>query len=162
MDELEFDFNMFASTLIFEEFVDFYNHSVSINSDVSDIVREINYQHHVDESRHVSFGREIVNGLYHDILQTSTDIDVKKRLAESVKHMFFHFIDLMYNPLAYDDADIIQSTNLRSASALRNHLRNNPKRKYYHGVWFRRTAEYFKRCGIIENAAFLTANASSR
>lgn len=156
MDKLEFDFNMFASTLIFEEFVDFYNHKVGVNNNVAGIIREINHQHHIDESRHVSFGREIVKGLYDDVLKESSDTNVKERLEASVKDMFLHFINLMYNPLTYDDAGIVQSTGFQHASALRNRLRNDPERKTYHGVWFKRTADFFKRSGIIDDTSFLT------
>ena len=64
---------MFASTLIFEEFVDYYNHKVGTTEGITDILKQVNYEHHVDESRHVSFGREMVPRLYRLALERSAD-----------------------------------------------------------------------------------------
>ena len=152
--ELEKDFYMFVSTLIFEEYVDFYNHKVGKNENVPPIVKEINYQHHVDESRHVSFGRNVIKELYNEILSEGNDDD-RIRISETIEGMFMYFIGLMYNPQVYRDAGL-EGINGLSCAALRNHLRNSPYRKDFHSQWFKRTADYFIKCGILTDTNFLT------
>jgi hypothetical protein len=151
----EHDLYMFASTLVFEEFVDFYNHKVGINPAVPEIVRQINHQHHVDESRHVSFGREVVKTLYADIVGADPSAETRDRISATCKSMIRYFISLMYNPQAYSDAGIVEASGFASASALRNWLRNNADRKPHHGIWFRRTADFFRRAGLIDDVSFV-------
>ncbi len=149
--ELE-DLYMFASTLIFEEFVDYYNHKVGTTEGITDILKNVNYQHHVDESRHVSFGREMVPRLYRQALQNSPDPEATRAsVARSVTHMFSYFISLMYNPSAYQDADVHGALGFRSASALRNALRRHPARKAVHVQWFKRSAAFFAKQGLVSD-----------
>ena len=151
----ERDLYMFASTLVFEEFVDFYNHKVGNNKAVPEIVREINHQHHIDESRHVSFGREVVKGLFAEIVAADPSAATRDRISGACKSMIHYFISLMYNPQAYADAGIVETGGFASASALRNWLRNNELRLEHHGIWFRRTADFFHRAGLIDETSFL-------
>ncbi|MFN3685702.1 diiron oxygenase [Salinarimonas sp.] len=154
-DPLERDLYMFASTLIFEEFVDFYNHKVSRNRAVPAILREINHQHHVDESRHISFGRDVVSMLHAQILAADGDGAARERVRRTVERIFLHFIGQMYNPRAYEDAGLVAATGLASAAAIRNRLRNDPARRGHHHQWFKRTADFFVRQGILTDTAFL-------
>ncbi|WP_372425123.1 diiron oxygenase [Salinarimonas chemoclinalis] len=153
-DPLERDLYMFASTLVFEEFVDFYNHKVSRNDAVPAILKEINHVHHVDESRHISFGRGVVAQLHAEILARDASGEAKARVSRTVQKIFLHFIGQMYNPRAYDDAGVTRVTGL-SAAAVRNRLRNDPARVAYHQQWFKRTADWFVRQGLLANADFL-------
>jgi hypothetical protein len=155
-DRLERDLYMFASTLIFEEFVDFYNHKVGCNAEVPDILREINHQHHLDESRHVSFGREVVKQLFAEIMSENASAATRERINTTIKRMIHYFISLMYNPQAYADAGIVDAGGFASASAMRNWLRNSPDRKDRHGIWFRRTADFFQRTGLIDDISFVS------
>ena len=154
-DALERDLYMFASTVIFEEFVDYYNHRVGKNDAVPDIVREINYQHHVDESRHVSFGREVVRDLFAELRQTAPSEDQLSRISRTFKGLIGHFIGLMYCRDAYEDADVFKSLEFENAAAMRNFLRRHPDRSDRHRIWFRRTASFFEKEGIIDNTDFL-------
>ena len=65
------------------------------------IVRELNEQHHIDESRHVSFGREIVKQLFDAIGGKDCPAEQLARIEKNVIGMFSHFIGLMYNPRVY-------------------------------------------------------------
>jgi hypothetical protein len=153
---IERELYLFSGILIFEEFVDFYNHKVGCNGDVPEIVREINKQHHLDESRHVSFGREVVKELFSTIMSEDSSAETRERIAATCTGMIRYSISMMYNPQVYDDAGIVEAGNFTSASALRNWLRNNPGRKKHHGIWFRRTADFFRRAGIIDDVSFVT------
>jgi len=142
-------FQVFVSTLIFEEFVDYYNHKVGTTDGIAEILKQINYQHHVDETRHVSFGREIVLALYHQALAESDNpVALKEKIASNVTSMLQHFIALMYNPAVYDDARIYEPLGFRNAIALRNALRTHPARRGMHSKWFGRSAIFFTREGI--------------
>jgi hypothetical protein len=152
---LEQDLYMFASTLIFEEFVDYYNHRVGKNESVPKIVREINYQHHIDESRHVSFGREVVKELFEEIKEKSTSDEQMQRISRTFKGLIGHFITLMYCRDAYEDAGVYAPLGFNSAAAMRNSLRHHPDRSEHHKIWFRRTAHFFEKQGIIDNTEFL-------
>ena len=140
--ELE-DLYMFASTLIFEEFVDYYNHKVGTTEGITDILKQVNYEHHVDESRHVSFGREMVPRLYRLALERSADPEATRAdVDRMVTSMFRYFISLMYNPAVYDDADVHGPLGFRNGHAMRNALRAHPARKAVHEQWFKRSAAF--------------------
>lgn len=60
----EEEFLFFAKVMIFEEIVDAYNKSMAADERLVPIVREIHRMHHVDESRHLAFGRATVRWLF--------------------------------------------------------------------------------------------------
>ena len=146
---VENDLYMFASTLIFEEFVDFYNHRVGKNKEVHPVIQAINHHHHIDESRHVSFGREIVKSLFDELCEQNEDPEQRERISKTVKGLIDHFTGLMYNARAYKDADIALGLGFKTAAALRNHLRNDQQRIPHHHRWFNRTESYFERIGLF-------------
>lgn len=154
-DPLEQDLYMFASTLIFEEYVDFYNSKVARNANVPDLLREINHQHHVDESRHIAFGRDVVKSLYAQLLAQDGSGQVVPRVRQQIQRIFVHFIGLMYNPAVYQDAGLVAASGLPNATALRNQLRNDPMRRQFHQQWFERTAGFFVKQGILESSDFI-------
>lgn len=156
VSQLEQDLYLFASTLIFEEYVDFYNHKVGMNDSVPAIVREINYQHHVDESRHISFGREVVKRLYGEVLAVDTEGVAALRVRRTIEKIFVYFIGSMYNPRAYADAGLVVASGAMNPAALRNRLRNDPARKSIHLQWFKRTADFFVKQGILSDTTCLS------
>lgn len=153
---LERDFYVFVSTLVFEEFVDFYNHKVGTSAEVADLVREINYQHHVDESRHVSFGRELVKDLFTELVASDATGAARRAIEENIRKIFLHFVGLMYNPRVYADAGVVKAAGFPSSLAMRNWLRDAPARKQTHDLWFRRTADFFRRNAMISDMSFLS------
>lgn len=60
----EEDFLFFARVLIFEDIVDVYNQRMSNDERLAPIARRINLIHHLEETRHLVFGREIVHELF--------------------------------------------------------------------------------------------------
>ncbi|WP_375412649.1 diiron oxygenase [uncultured Bradyrhizobium sp.] len=152
---IERDLYTFASTLIFEEYVDFYNHKVGENPSVPEIVREVNHQHHIDESRHISFGRDVVKILFNDLTASDPSGAAADRVQYMLSRIFQYFIGLMYNTRAYEDAGIVQSTGMPNAATLRNKLRKSPERVEYHEQWFKRTAIFFQRQGMLTDMSCL-------
>lgn len=150
------DLYMFSSTLIFEEFVGFYNQKVGNNDSVPEIIREINRQHYIDESRHVQFGREVIKDIYEEIRRTDPNWEGRHaEIEKTIKRIFLHFIGLMYSPSAYADAETHKSLGFSSAPELRNVLRNAPERSAYHALWFKKTAKYFENLGAVSSSDFL-------
>lgn len=154
----ERDLLMFCSILIFEEFVDFYNKKVGVNQAVAPIIRAINHQHHLDESRHVSFGRHVVAELLERTLAGADDRPAKNEaLGRKVRAMFEYFIGIMYNPLAYADSGAAKAAGFPTPVHLRNFLRHADGRKAQHELWFGRTARFFARLGLVDGPAFLAS-----
>jgi hypothetical protein len=60
----EEEFLFFLKVMVFEEIVDVYNKAMAADTRLVSIAREINRLHHVDESRHLAFGRSIVKWLF--------------------------------------------------------------------------------------------------
>ncbi len=58
------DFLFFVKTLIFEEIVDRYNWVQARDSRLHPVARFINHNHHVEEARHLVFGRRLVAALW--------------------------------------------------------------------------------------------------
>jgi hypothetical protein len=149
---------MFCSILIFEEFVDFYNKKVGADEAVEPLIRAINRQHHLDESRHVAFGRHVVAELLERALAGAADRPAKvEALSRKVRAMFEYFIGIMYNPRAYADAGAAPAAGFPTPVHLRNNLRHAAGRKAQHAQWFGRTARFFQRVGLVDDPAFLTS-----
>lgn len=62
--EGEEDFLFFAKVSIFEEIVDRYNVAMGRDDDLVPVARQINANHHAEETRHLVFGRRIVAELW--------------------------------------------------------------------------------------------------
>ncbi|MFS8184580.1 diiron oxygenase [Pseudovibrio denitrificans] len=155
-DSLEKELYMFASTLIFEEFVDFYNHKVGKNDNVPKIIKEINHSHHVDESRHVSFGRHIVLSLFEEL---APDDAKRVEVSNQILRIVEYFVGIMYNSKCYDDARVFETCGFSNSFAMRNALRNSRERETVHHTWFKRTLDFFSRNQIICDSSNIYSNA---
>jgi len=102
--ELEM-FLLFARINVFEEIVDHYNRIMAKDERLAPVVREINRVHHVEELRHLTFGR---NFLKHCLDRHVDDWDDARRQA--LRSHLSAYLELVwkqyYNPDAYRDAGI--------------------------------------------------------
>ena len=101
----EEDFLFFAKVLIFEEIVDVYNRRAGKDERVADIARQINWIHHLEESRHLAFGREIVAELFSTHAEAWGDAKVRELasyLAGYLKATWREY----YNPDVYADVGL--------------------------------------------------------
>ena len=64
LDAEQRDVLFFARVLVFEELVDAYNRRIAADARVAPLAREINRRHHLDETRHLAFGRALLRELY--------------------------------------------------------------------------------------------------
>jgi hypothetical protein len=92
----------FSKVLIFEEIVDYFNVAVSRDERVMPLARRIQEQHHIDESRHLSFGREILLELFRENRKKWSG-DTEEKLAEYLKNYMISTWKEYYNPDVYRD-----------------------------------------------------------
>ena len=128
-------FLLFARINVFEEIVDHYNRIMAKDKRLAPVAREINRIHHVEELRHLNFGR---NFLKHCLDRHIDDWDDARR-QELRNHLssYLQFVwKQYYNPEAYQDAGIDEAfevwrvvTNAPRAVQHRNEV--NQKRLSY-------------------------------
>ncbi|WP_433260037.1 diiron oxygenase [Actinosynnema sp. CS-041913] len=133
---------VFTRILIFEELVDHYNAKMAVDDRLHETIRAINRIHHQDESRHIAFGRELVELLFDDFKRTATEEELAEVSAYLRRYMTYSFESLV-NPQVYRDAGIEQPLELRRA------LLDSPALAEAEQRVFRKTAKYLRKTGII-------------
>jgi hypothetical protein len=120
------DFLFFAQTMIFEEIVDRYNFMQARDIRLHDIARFINHNHHVEEARHLIFGRRLVTALW----QSCSPGWDEARIADIRGHLAQFFVSTWreyYNPDVYADAGLADPWGMAelawSSPAQRRHRR---------------------------------------
>lgn len=120
----EEDFLFFAKVMIFEEIVDQYNVQMSNDARLDLTARNINLIHHLDEARHLVFGRQMVLMLfkkYRNRWSAQTLKSVREYLCDYIVATWKEY----YNPDVYADAglqnpyDLVDSFWEAEASRLR-------------------------------------------
>jgi len=97
------DFLFFAKTMIFEEIVDHYNWLQARDERLHRVARYINRNHHVEEARHLIFGRQLVTELWRtQQWDAQTVDDVRGYLAAFITSSWREY----YNPDVYADAGL--------------------------------------------------------
>ena len=139
------DFVVFARIQLFEELVDYYNTQMAQDESLPQLLRDINRVHHVDESRHIGFGRELVAALHHDIRRTLGTSELAE-LESYLKRYLVACVQSLYNPNAYCDAHLPYN-----AYELRRRLLNDPVRLQMHADMLRRPMSFYMRHGIFES-----------
>ncbi|MBX7550274.1 diiron oxygenase [Streptomyces sp. NPDC004232] len=135
---------VFARILIFEEIVDYYNANMATDQSLPHIAREINRVHHVDESRHVAFGRMVFTGLLDQVVRR--DPDEVPVVAAYLEDYLQYSIATLYNPAAYRDAGI------PDALALRRRALTHPARVEAHDQVLKRTRRFLSKSGVGREA----------
>lgn len=133
---------VFARILIFEELVDHFNSAMAEDERLHETIRGINRIHHQDESRHIAFGRELVNLLHQDLKQTATDQELDE-VSTYLRRYMKHSFESLYHPQVYRDAGIERPHELRRA------LLESPARAEAELRTFRKTAKYLEKTGLI-------------
>ena len=91
--------------LVVEELSDYYNVLMGQDERLPKIVRDISWTHHVDEARHVHFGRRYLAGLWEKHAPTWTDEQVASFRSWLVDYINASWRDFC-NPSVYRDAGI--------------------------------------------------------
>lgn len=114
------DFLFFAKTMIFEEIVDHYNWVQARDERLHPVARFINRNHHVEEARHLIFGRQLVTELWQgQQWDAQTVSDVREYLAQFIVSSWREY----YNPDAYADAGLAAPWDQAEAAWQSEHQR---------------------------------------
>ncbi len=108
----EEDVAFFCKALIVEELGDFYNLKMMSDRKIDPLVAKINKVHHVDEARHLAFGRKILRELADQHCASWTEEETTRFQAWLVNYLVSSWGDF-YNPAVYKDAGISDGYKLR-------------------------------------------------
>ena len=122
----EEDVLFFAKVLVFEEIVDAYNVHMAADERLARVVRDVNRLHHVDECRHLAFGRAVVKELWTRVAPSWSAATVDRVRATVAQHVCACLRDYA-SVDAYRDAGIADPYGVRRealehpATAARQH-----------------------------------------
>jgi para-aminobenzoate N-oxygenase AurF len=133
---------VFARIVIFEELVDHYNSRMAVDDRLHETVRGINRIHHQDESRHIAFGRELVQLLYSELKQSATEAELVE-VSDYLKRYMRTSFESLYHPQVYRDAGLPNPHEVRRA------LLDSPARVVAEENTFRKTSKFLLKAGII-------------
>jgi hypothetical protein len=111
----EEDVAFYCKVMVVEEYGDYYNVAIEKDERIEPLVRELNRVHHVDEARHLAFGRVRLAELFeqHAAGWTSETLDgFQAWLAAYLKASWADY----YNPTMYRDAGLGDGYNLRQVA----------------------------------------------
>ncbi|MEU7517089.1 diiron oxygenase [Streptomyces sp. NPDC042898] len=138
------NFLVFARILVFEQIVDHYNVHLAADDRLHPTIRHINRLHHQDESRHIAFGRRLVQLLWERLLRGGLDEAARHDLRTYLDRYVAISIGSFYNPAVYRDAGI------PSGFALRNRLLAHPARQAAHARVLHKTTGFLRRIGVFD------------
>jgi P-aminobenzoate N-oxygenase AurF len=101
----EEDFLFFAKVLIFEEIVDVYNRTMAKDERLAPVARQINLFHHLDEVRHLAFGRKLVKDLFDRYSRVWSKETIQRVSAYLTDYLTMTWKEY-YNAHAYHDAGL--------------------------------------------------------
>jgi len=139
----EEEISFFCKVLVVEELGDFYNLEMMSDKRIDPLVSKINKVHHVDEARHLAFGRELLAELTE---QTILEWDEKETLrfrtwlVEYLKSSWGDF----YNPAVYKD------TALKNGYGLRKMALENPTCAAFREEASAKIVDYFMDTGLLD------------
>lgn len=131
----EEEFLFFAKVLIFEEIVDYYNVKMAQDMRLPEIARLINSTHHLDEARHLVFGREWVAELFGRHRREWPE-EVLRGIREYLCNYFVMTWHEYYNPDVYRDAGFEKPYEVMQAAW------NHPVAKVHRKTVSRRCLDY--------------------
>ncbi len=118
-DTLETDFLFFVKVQIFEEIVDVYNTRMAADERLAPIARAINKAHHIDETRHLAFGRR-----YSEILFSRWSAGVSSERKQAMRDYLAKYLLVTwkeyYRSEVYEDAGLVSGVG--PATDLANEL----------------------------------------
>jgi len=145
-DDAELDwFLLFARINVFEEIVDHYNRIMAKDDRLAGVVREINRIHHVEEARHLAFGRKFLEqwieknaSAWDSALRSKLQIDLSNYLACVWKEY--------YNPGVYKDA------GLADPFATWQSIPNSPTAKTHRDAVNQTRLKFLRKLDLLEAA----------
>jgi hypothetical protein len=135
-------FLVFSRLLLFEELVDVFNQQMGTDGRLDPTIQKINSVHHQDESRHIAFGRQMVE-LLHAELRRTLPVDQLEALAAYLKRFMRSSAESLCSPAAFRDAGIEKPYEAR------RRVLADPAFGQYVARAFRRSTTFMLSAGII-------------
>ena len=132
----------FCKVMVVEELGDFYNVSIERDERCDPLVRELNRVHHVDEARHLAFGRVYLAELFeHHAGKWSAETlaGFRSWLGEYLRASWGDY----YNPSMYRDAGLAESYELRQQAL------SHPACSAHRGRASEKLVKYFLKTGLL-------------
>ena len=136
------NFLVFARLLIFEELVDVFNQRMGDDERLHPTIRQVNKVHHQDESRHIAFGRQIVEILHADLRARLSTAQLGE-LETYLKRYLRQSVDVLVDPAVYRDA------GLPDPYGLRRRVLADPAYPAYVRRVLRRSTSFLVNAGIL-------------
>jgi hypothetical protein len=110
-DEIAF----FAKVLVVEELSDVYNLTMANDERLAPIVRAVNHTHHMDEARHIHFGRVYLKQQWDKFTPAWSDAEKESFRSWLVDYINASWRDF-YSPYVYRDAGVPDPYEVREAA----------------------------------------------
>ena len=136
------NFLIFSRALVFEEIVDIYNRKMGSDKRLHPFARQINHLHHLDEGRHIAYGRLYVELAFKQ-LEGKYPQSRLNQVREAVERFIRLCIVRLYPAEAYRD------TGLERPVRLRKELLQHPARIEYNRKLSATIARHFVSSGIL-------------
>ena len=135
---------IFVRVLIFEEIVDFYNRKMGKDTGLPEFVQKINWLHHLDEGRHIKYGRMYIETFFKQ-LQEKYSEERLRQLENTIKTFMQLSIQKLYRREMYMDAGIDEPGKMRKA------LIKDSGRHDFNSSLVANTAKFFTKIGMFSN-----------
>lgn len=140
--EGEEEFLFFLKVFIFEEIADYFNVKMGQDTRLNEVAKKINYYHHVDESRHLAFGRAHLKEVW-DQYSNSWGDEYKAALIPYIHQYLGSTWREYYNPDVYQDA------GLKDAYDLSDRVFNSTEAKNFRIEVSKDLINYMIKCHIL-------------
>lgn len=140
--EGEEEFLFFLKVFIFEEIADYFNVKMSHDERLVETARKINYYHHVDESRHLAFGRAHLKEVW-DKFSPTWSQEYKSELQNYIRSYLGSTWREYYNPDVYVDA------GLPDPYELSEKVFQSETAKSFRMMVSENLINYMKKCAIV-------------
>jgi len=154
-EEGEEDLLFFAKVMIFEEIVDRFNLSMSKDDRLHPTARAINLNHHLEEARHLAFGRRLVRALwdrYSPSWSAETVAAIRVHLGHFMKTSWREY----YNIDVYEDAGVMREPGAagdRNAWDVQDLAWSSPSSVQLRRSYTQRCAAMLTKSGICEEVS---------
>lgn len=144
----EEDIAFYCKVLIVEELGDYYNLKMMGDKTIHPLVARINKIHHVDEARHLGFGREYLRELVAEHRPGWSDAELASFRKWLVEYLVSSWGDF-YNPAVYKDA------GLADGYAIRKMALQDATCRSFRTAASEKLVDYFQEIGLLTESPVL-------
>ena len=140
----------FCKVMVVEELGDYYNVKMMIDDSIEPVVKQINWVHHRDESRHLGFGRRHLTELAERYLPT-WDQRTREGFASWLSSYVQSSWNDFYNPSMYKDAGLPE-WGYGTGYAIRKMALAHPATAEHRRRASKKLVNIFLRLGLLDEA----------